>query len=85
MVEIIIPYNGIQYSDGIGGGSSLKFAVKVANFVTLSFASGSSDDLTPKKSAIESQVEAEVRYLSVESNYPLNSLPSLQIQNLHLA
>jgi hypothetical protein len=59
MVEIIIPYNGIRYSDEIAGGSSLKFAVNVPNFVMLSFASGISDDLTPKKSAIESQGEVE--------------------------
>jgi hypothetical protein len=38
MVAIIIPYNGVQYSGGSAGGSSLKFAVKVPNFVTLSVA-----------------------------------------------
>lgn len=51
------PYNGIQYSDGNGAGSSLKFAVKVPNFVRLRFASGSSD-LILKKSLIDSNVEA---------------------------
>jgi hypothetical protein len=50
IVEAIIPYNGIQYFEGIAGGSSLKFAVKVPNFVTLSFASGLSGDLRCKNS-----------------------------------
>jgi hypothetical protein len=32
----IMPYNGAKYSDGIGGGSALKLAVKVP-YLTLIF------------------------------------------------
>jgi hypothetical protein len=50
------PNKVAQYSGGSGGGSSLKFAVNVPNFVMLSFASGSSD-LILKKFLIASNVE----------------------------
>ena len=43
MELIITPYNGIQYSGGIGGGSFSKLAVKLPNLVTLRFADVSFD------------------------------------------
>jgi hypothetical protein len=85
IVGAIIPYNGIQYFEGIAGGSSLKFAVKVPNFVTLSFASGLSDDLRCKNSKNESKEElGRETVISVELNYPPDSPPNLQIQNLQM-
>jgi hypothetical protein len=38
MELIITPYNGIQYSGAIGGGSFSKLAVKLPNLITLRFA-----------------------------------------------
>jgi hypothetical protein len=35
-VLTIIPYRGIQYSDGIAGGTALKYAVKLPNWFTVS-------------------------------------------------
>src|SRR5687767_13330139 len=62
---IMRPYNGIQYSDGSGGGSSLKFAVKLPNLVILSFASGSSVLLISKRSAIDSKGVADLEMFIV--------------------
>ena len=47
------------YSGGIGGGSALKFAVKLPNFVILSVDSGLSG-LRCKKSKKESKVDGGV-------------------------
>ena len=62
-VVITKPKSVAQYSDGNAGRSSLKFAVKLPNFVMLIVASG----LSPfkfKKSKIESQADEEEEVFS---------------------
>ena len=45
------------YYGGIGGGSALKFAVKLPNFIILSVASGLSGFICKKNSKMESRMD----------------------------
>ena len=69
MTVLTRTYDWSQNSGGTGEGSSLKFAVKLPNFVTLSIASSSTVCGIPSKSQIpknfptfskESEIESEI-------------------------
>ena len=59
MVLTIIPYNGIQYWGGTGGGTALKLTVKVPNLLTSKVAEGSFGFI-PKVLKIEFQGEPKI-------------------------